>query len=117
MAKKRAKVSLDFGESVDLFAKTGPDERQEREKQRQRERLTRRATYDITPELKTAVERRATRLGIPASQLAMFFLCDALERYDAGEIDPEPYLEESTSPKFRNNLAFGEWYGLKGDIG
>jgi hypothetical protein len=74
-----------------------------------------RAAYDITPELKAAVAEQATALGIPASQFAMFLLCDALTRYDAGEIDPTPYLTPSTSPKFRNNLAFGDWYCIEGD--
>lgn len=111
-AKKRAKVDINFGDQVDLFARTEPDTKQEREQQRNRDRLTQRATYDLTPELKEAVVQRATRLGIPASQLAMFLLCDGLRRYDSGEIDPQPYLEESTSPKFRNNLLFDTWYDL-----
>jgi hypothetical protein len=115
MAKKRAKVDPSLFGGTDLFTKTEPDEKQERERQRQRRRLTRRATYDITPELKDAVSTRATRLGIPASQLAMFLLADSLQRYDAGAVDPKPFLVESNSPRFRNNLAFGDWYWLMGD--
>ena len=116
MARKRAKVDPALFGETDVFASTEPDERQEQERRRQRRRLVRRATYDITPELKKAIARRATRLGIPASQLAMFFLVDALGRYDAGAIDPHPFLVESDSPRFRNNLALGDWYHLKGDV-
>lgn len=68
------------------------------------ERLAGRATYDISPALKNAIVKRATRLGIPASQLAHFLLLHALRDLDAGKIDPEPYLTESDSPRFRNNL-------------
>ena len=117
MAKKRAKVNIDYSQSADLFVRTAPDANKERERRRQRDRLVKRATYDITPELKEAVARRATDLGLPASQFAMFLLCDALRRYDAGEIDPTPFLGHSDSPRFRKNLLFGEWYHLKGDIG
>lgn len=114
MAKKRAKVSQDlFQDTSDLFKKTEQEEQREKEKRRQKERLVKRATYDMTAELKEAVVSRATQLGIPASQLAMFLLCDALRRFDAGDITPLPYLEESTSPKFRNNLIIDEeWYHL-----
>ena len=117
MAKKRAKVDPGlFGSAAsDLFASTEPNPKKEKERRRNRERIPKRATYDITEPLKTAVAQRATRLGIPASQFAMFLLCDALRRYDAGETDPSPYLEESTSPKFRNNLAYGDWYDFEGD--
>jgi hypothetical protein len=108
MAKKRAKVNLDFGDKTNLFAKTDPS----KPKDQRRGRIMQRATYDLTPELKAAVSQRAYRLGIPASQLAMFLLCDALQRLDAGDIDPTPYLLESQSPKFRNNLGLGDWYHL-----
>ena len=117
MAKKRAKVSDQAAElggakvNSDLFAATSrPQSKVDRPN-----RIMRRATYDMTPELKTAVIQRAKRWGISASQLAMFLLCDGLRRYDAGEIDPKPYLEESDSPKFRNNLAMGDWYTFEGD--
>lgn len=69
-----------------------------------RERLQKRATYDISAELKQAIADRATQLGIPASQLAHFLLLHAWRQLEAGELDPEPYLEPSTSPAFRNNL-------------
>lgn len=69
-----------------------------------KERLQKRATYDISAELKEAIAQRATRLGIPASQLAHFLLMHAWRQLEAGELDPEPFLEPSTSPAFRNNL-------------
>ena len=62
-----------------------------------RERLQKRATYDISAELKQAIADRAT-------QLAHFLLLHAWRQLEAGELDPEPYLEPSTSPAFRNNL-------------
>lgn len=115
MAKKRAKVSDQLGEfggvNQNLFAATSPAAKSADRP----DRIMKRATYDMTPELKTAVAKRATRLGISASGLAMFLLCDALRRYDAGEIDPTPYLEESDSPKFRNTLPLGDWYQFEGD--
>lgn len=118
MVKKRAKVSDQAGElgavNPDLFAATSPPGEKKPDRP---DRILKRATYDLTPELKTAVAKRATRLGIPASQLAMFLLCDALQRYDAGDIDPTPYIEESDSPKFRNVLSIGDWYHLEGDAG
>lgn len=67
-------------------------------------RLAGRATYDLSPELKEAIAERATRLGIPASQLAHFLLLHAWRQLEDGELDPEPFLEPSTSPAFRNNL-------------
>lgn len=79
-----------------------PEERPK--KRTPKERLQKRATYDISAELKQAIADRATRLGIPASQLAHFLLLHAWDDLEAGRIDPEPYLEPSTSPAFRNNL-------------
>jgi len=111
MVKKRAKVS-DQAEQMgavnpDLFAATATEEK----KQKRPDRVLYRASYDMTPDIKQAVATRATRLGIPASQLAMFLLSDALRRYDAGEINPRPFLVESDSPKFRNNLEIdSSWY-------
>lgn len=74
------------------------------------ERLARRATYDISAGLKKAIAARATRLGVPASQLAHFLLLDAWQRLERGEIDPEPFLVESDSPAYRNRLAVEEAY-------
>ncbi len=81
-------------------------------KKNKRERgETVRASYDIPPDLRQEIYQRSIRLGIPASQLAMFLLADGLRRLVDGEIDPEPYLILSTSPKFRNNLVIDpEWY-------
>jgi hypothetical protein len=100
MAKKRAKVDRDLFESTEVT----------KDKQEAKEEELTRATYYIPPEQKEAVTRRATDLGIPASQLAIFLLSDALQRFDASEIDPSAHLTRSDSPKFRNNLAFGDWY-------
>ncbi len=111
MAKKRVKLS-DSGEieKRTLFEKTEPDPKREKERQRERQRDLKRGAYDMTPELKNAVAKRATRLGIPASQFAMYLLSDGLRRFDNGDIDPTPYLSESDSPRFRNNLDFDSWY-------
>lgn len=115
MAKNRSKVSERKEEIApaarDLFAATEPDRKKEQERQRQRNRQAKRAVYDLTEGLKTAVTRRSVRLGIPASQLAQFLLSDSLRRFDAGEIDPSPYLTPSESPRFRNNLEIDDdWY-------
>ena len=115
MAKKRAKVSDQAAElggakvNSDLFAPTvlAPEAR----KTKRPDRVLYRASYDMTEDLKTAVATRAIRLGVPASQLAMFLLSDALRRFDAGDIDAQPFLVSSTSPKFRNNLEIDPaWY-------
>lgn len=79
-------------------------EEQESKRKTPKERLQKRATYDISAELKQAIADRATQLGIPASQLAHLLLLHAWHQLEVGEIDPEPYLEPSTSPAFRNNL-------------
>lgn len=92
---------------------TNPKEAQ-KQPQKRPDRVLSRASYDMTPDLKTAVSKRSKRLGIPASQFAMFLLSDALRRYDANEIDPTPYLIESDSPKFRNTLDIAGWY-FEGD--
>ena len=110
MAKKRAKVSdqaEELASNQDLFAKT--DTKQQATKRP--DRVLSRASYDMTPEIKTAVAKRATMLGLPASQFAMFLLSDALRRFDAGEIDPRPFLINSPSPKFRHNLEMSnQWF-------
>lgn len=67
-----------------------------------KERLAGRATYDLSPELKEAIADRATQLGLPASQLAHFLLLNAWHAMERGELDPEPYLQPSSSPAFRH---------------
>lgn len=111
MAKKRVGISnaVKPQSTTSLFKSTAPPA-EERPKQDHKERTKQRAAYDMTPELKTAVQQRANELGISASQLAMFLLSDALERFDGGEIDPRPYLGAATSPKYRHSLEFGDWY-------
>ena len=111
MAKKRAKIS-----PTNLFDKTEYGQTKPALKDKRINRTKTRATYDLTVELKTAVSDRATKLGIPASQLAAFLLCDALQRFDAGDIDPTPYLTQSDSPRFRSTLEIDDWYYL-GDVG
>lgn len=113
MAKKREEMPSLLGKITNETKKQTIQKASE--KQRQRERLAARAAYDLTAEMKDTIKRRAYFLGIPASQLALFLLADGLQRLDAGEIDPTPYLEESTSPKFRHNLAFDDWYHLDND--
>lgn len=100
MSKRKATPSNLMDESL------GATGRQEQKPKRRtpKERLQKRATYDISAELKQDIANRATRLGIPASQLAHFLLLHAWHDLEAGRIDPEPYLEPSTSPAFRNNL-------------
>lgn len=110
MAKKRAKIS-----PTNLFDKTEQQDdsttsKQARSAKPQTEGGNVRAVYDFSSHVKNAVADRATRLGIPASQLAAFLLNDALQRLDTGAIDPTPFLVESESPRFRNNLEFDDWY-------
>jgi hypothetical protein len=70
-----------------------------------KKRLEGRATYDIGPELKKAIYRESVELGVPASQLAKYLLLYAWDYYVNAEI-PQPALEKSDSPKFRNRIEF-----------
>jgi hypothetical protein len=70
-----------------------------------KKRLEGRATYDIGAELKGVIRRESIELGVPASQLAKYLLLYAWDFYTKGDI-PEPVLEESDSPKFRNRIEF-----------
>ncbi len=70
-----------------------------------KKRLAGRATYDIGVELKQAIHRESIDLGVPASQLAKYLLLYAWDFYANGDI-PEPVLEKSDSPKFRNRIEF-----------
>lgn len=102
MVKKRSKVD------PDLFASTEV-EREPSSTTAPEEELAR-ATYYLRPDLKDAITRRATDLGLPASQLAMFLLSEGLRRLDAGDVDPSPHLTRSDSPRFRHNLEIADWY-------
>lgn len=114
MAKKRSQINeQEFPKSNILSRTTETEPQQSRDRGRKQKRLAGRATYDLTPALKKRVVELATDLGIPASQLALFMLCDALRRLEQGDIDPKPYLTKSSSPKFRNELALDEWYWLE----
>ena len=100
MAKKR-RGDIDSG----LFSPTEPEpEEQEPAQQEEARAELIRATYYISQRLKDEIHRRAVALGISDSQLAWYMLLDAVKRYDAGEIDPEPYLIPSTSPAYRHNI-------------
>ncbi len=109
MAKKRPKISQGY-KPKKLDEQVNPI-KVEAERKRQRRRDLARGAYDLTPELRDSIKAKSARIGIPASQFAMFLLADALKRYDEGHIDPIPFLSESTSPKFANNLDYNdEWY-------
>lgn len=89
---------------------TEDEKRKKTERERGRKRGKNLAHYDLVHGMKDKIAKESIQLGIPASQLASFLLADALARFDAGEIDPTPYIVPSTSPKFRNNLDF-DWEG------
>ncbi len=116
-AKKRAQISGQEFAGSNLFAKTTDETKETKSALEQKRRREWRATYDLTPELKERIVRKATDLGISTSQLALFMLSDALDRLDRGAIDPTPFITRSDSPKFRNNLPLGDWYWLKDDAG
>lgn len=124
MVKKRSKIE------EDLFADTTREEEQEPmsdleqqapEAQRDSkargpkrktppERLRKRASYDLSVELKESIAQRATELGISASQLAHFLLLNAWKRLEKGELDPTPYLTPSDSPAYRHKLEVDSLY-------
>lgn len=63
-----------------------------------------RVRYDLPPEVKTAVDERALKTGVAASQMVAFLLAHALHQFDDGKLDPTPYLTDTRSPKFRHYL-------------
>ena len=85
-----------------------PGSQKSPKKQKIADRLAGRAAYDLTPELKQRIKQTATRLQIPASQLARFLLIDGMERLENRLIDPSPHLVESDSPRYRYNIDFSE---------
>ncbi len=103
MAKKRAKVKLDFGDKADLFTPT--EEPTKPKKITSKERLQARVTYDIGAELKAIMKQDSIDLGVSASQLARYFLMYAIEDYRNGVLAPPP-LKPSHSPAYRHNIDF-----------
>ena len=105
MAKKRAKVDLDFSDKADLFTPT--EETPTPKKITSKIDLKARATYTIGQELKEAIRSESIRLGVPASQVAKYLLLFAWDDYSSGRIHP-PTLLPSKSPAYRNVIDFSE---------
>ena len=72
--------------------------------QNRAERLAGRGSYDLSIALKEAISQKSIELGIPASQLAHLLLLHAWRDLNAGNINIEPLIIPSESPRFRNNL-------------
>ncbi len=64
-----------------------------------------RATYYIGPALKERVREISVSWGVPASQVARYFLEFALDAFEAGQV-PDPPLSPSDSPAYMNNIDF-----------
>ncbi|MCA9922878.1 MAG: hypothetical protein KC419_17400 [Anaerolineales bacterium] len=64
-----------------------------------------RATYYIGPALKEQIREISVSWGVPASQVARYFLEFALDAFEAGRV-PDPPLSPSDSPAYRNNIDF-----------
>jgi undecaprenyl pyrophosphate synthase len=76
------------------------EERKARAKKAQRPK----ATYDLTLSLLDAVERIAEDEDISKSDVVAWALCEFLERYEAGEVDLEPFKVAARSLRFACKL-------------
>ena len=58
----------------------------------------------LSQDLKGQITEIAELLRIPMSQVVTFLLYEAFERYTRGEIDFDPFLTSSKSPRYDFNL-------------
>ncbi len=86
-----------------------PPSPQSRKQQRQEERRARRATFDLPPVVRQRLAELSVDYGVPQSQLVALLLLRGFEAMEAGEIDPAPLRERSTSPRFAYNLDLTPW--------
>jgi hypothetical protein len=69
-----------------------------------KERLPRRATYDLPPGMKDQIVEVAEHHGTTASQVAAFLLARGLKQLRAGSINLDQYKEASSSIRWEYNL-------------
>ncbi len=78
----------------------------QRKKRKTSERLKHRATFDLPPGMKDELSEYAAEYKTTMSQIAGFFLADAIQRYRAGDpdLDPSSFLIPSASMRYLNNI-------------
>ena len=79
-----------------------------KERKKAADRLAGRVNLDLPPALKKQLFDLAEAQGIPASQIAAFFLAEGLRRLSTGEVDLSPYKTPSGSPRYDWNLTLPE---------
>lgn len=79
-----------------------------RERKKAADRLPGRVNLDLPPELKKRLFDLAKTEGIPASQIAAFFLAEGLRRLQSGDLSFTPYRRRSDSPRYEWNLDLEE---------
>ena len=72
---------------------------QRRKRERDANRV--RDWYDLPSSIKKNMETIAKIERVPKSQLAAFFLFDAIQRYETGEITLAPFKTASNIPRFQ----------------
>jgi hypothetical protein len=103
MAKKRAKVDIDFTQqAAGLFDKTEPETAP---KKATSDRKDERATYYIDPAVRERVRALSVAWGVSQSQAAWYLLLYGLAAHDGGDL-PDPPLTPSSSPAYRHNIEF-----------
>lgn len=68
-------------------------------------RREQRATYDLPPQLRKAIQELAEELRLPQSQLVTLALIRFLQAYKNEEVDLAQYKEPSRSPRYDWNLV------------
>lgn len=111
MAKKRARISETTEVNPDLLRRVQTEEADDTAVSQPKKRKPRgvksdtvRVRYDMPEGLRDVIKEKAYEMGIPANQLALYFLVYGLQELEDGHIDPTTLLVKSSSPKFRNNL-------------
>ncbi|MGB9880041.1 MAG: hypothetical protein ACPLRM_04690 [Anaerolineae bacterium] len=76
------------------------EEKKRREKEKARGRKPNKVTVDIPAGLREALESIAGKESVTVSQVITFFLFEAVERYDKGEIGFWGFKHPSESPRY-----------------
>lgn len=88
-------------ESEDLHT-TAPRVLQQRPKRlRNKQAKRKKVNWEVDADVATVVQQIAEALEISPAAAATRLIFDGLERYAAGEIDFEGYLQPSRSPRYR----------------
>jgi hypothetical protein len=84
------------------------EQKKQKEKAQMKQRLPRRATYDLPPGMKERIVEIANEHGTTASQVAAFLLHRGIKQVEAGLIDLDQYKEPSISIRWEYNLRIDD---------